>query len=194
VDWQEQRITRLGHHQRETVPIVLALHKPRGAVTTRRDERGRPTVYESLPDGLPWLFPVGRLDLDSEGLLIFTNDSALAVRLTEPSHRIPKTYRVTVRGRPSPAALKRLRAGLVLADGPTLPAGARVLKEGEDYTVLEVVLSEGRNRQVRRMFAAIGHKVRRLVRVGIGRFRLGTLPQCATRLLDASEIKDLLSR
>src|SRR5207302_10586867 len=111
VDLDRQRITRAGQEAPVAPPVVLALHKPRGIVTTRRDERGRRTVYDLLPPDLPWVFPAGRLDADSEGLLILTNDAHLAVRLTEPEHQVPKTYHVTVRGVPDAEELEQLRHG-----------------------------------------------------------------------------------
>src|SRR3954471_12246680 len=106
IDLNRQKVTRLGEAGPPREAVTLALHKPRGVVTTRSDERGRPTVYDLLAEGLPWVFPAGRLDADSEGLLILTSDAALSVRLTEPEHRVPKTYRVTVSGRPDEAALR----------------------------------------------------------------------------------------
>jgi 23S rRNA pseudouridine2605 synthase len=183
VDLDRQRITRGGQAAPAREHVTLALHKPRGVVTTRRDERGRRTVYDLLPPGLPWVFPAGRLDADSEGLLILTSDAALAVRLTEPEHRVPKTYRVTVSGIPSEEALQRLREGVELPDGRTRPAQVRQL----GGNVLEVVLTEGRNRQVRRMLAAVGHRVRRLVRVAVGRYELGDLAPGACRTLSAED-------
>src|SRR5207248_2462544 len=115
IDLDHQQITRAGSAAPKTETIVIALHKPRGVVTTRSDERGRRTVYDLLPPGLPWLFPVGRLDADSEGLLLLTNDSDLAVRLTAPEHAVPKTYHVTVAGQPSEEKLQRLRDGVELS-------------------------------------------------------------------------------
>ena len=182
VDLGRQRITRAGR-EAPAESLTLALHKPAGVVTTRRDERGRRTVYDLLPPGLSWVFPAGRLDADSEGLLILTSDAALAVRLTEPEHRVPKTYRVTVSGIPSEEALQRLREGVELPDGRTRPAQVRQL----GGNVLEVVLTEGRNRQVRRMLAAVGHRVRRLVRVAVGRYELGDLAPGACRTLSAED-------
>ena len=193
VDLDRQRITR---HDRDAPPsadsLTLALHKPRGVVTTRRDERGRRTVYDLLPPDLPWIFPAGRLDADSEGLLILTTDAALAVRLTEPEHYIPKTYHVTVSARITPAALNRLRRGIELSDGRTRPAGVRLLSCDPKGSVVEMRLTEGRNRQVRRMFAAQGHRVRRLVRVAIGGYALGDLPPGECRPLDAADRERLL--
>jgi pseudouridine synthase len=191
VDLDRQRITRDGYEAAPRPPLTLALHKPRGVLTTRRDERGRRTVYDLLPPGLPWVFPAGRLDADSEGLLILTTDAHLAVRLTEPAHRVPKTYQVVVRGVPTGEALERLRRGVVLADGPTRPARVRVLGQGPRDTTVELVLTEGRNRQVRRMWAAVGHRVRRLVRVAVGGYRLGDLAPGQVRPLGAADVRRL---
>ena len=188
VDLDRQVITR-GENPAPAVPerVVLALHKPLGVVTTRSDECGRPTVYDLLPAGSPWLFPVGRLDADSEGLLILTNDSDLSTRLTAPDHAVPKTYHVTVAGLPNEETLQRLRDGVELSDGPTRPAQVVLLRAGEKKSVLEIVLTEGRNRQIRRMGAAVGHKVRRLIRVAVGAVQLGDLAPGAVRVLDDAE-------
>ncbi|MFL5245162.1 MAG: pseudouridine synthase [Gemmataceae bacterium] len=191
VDVETQRITRRGVQADTLIPLTLVLHKPLGIVVTRKDERGRQTVYDLLPAALPWIFPAGRLDADSEGLLILTNDAQLALRLTDPDHHVPKTYHVTVRGCPSEETLQKLRDGVTLSDGPTRRAGVRVLKPAAAYTDLEIVLTEGRNRQIRRMAAAVGHKVRRLVRVAIGTIMLGDLPAGAWRELEADEVKRL---
>ena len=193
VDLDRQRITRNDRVAPESAgPLTLALHKPRGIVTTRRDERGRRTVYDLLPADLPWIFPAGRLDADSEGLLILTTDAALAVRLTEPDHHVPKTYRVTVSGQPTPAVIHQLCRGVDLPDGRTRPARVRLLDAGVERSVMEVVLTEGRNRQIRRMAAAVGHRVRRLVRVAIGDYALGDLASGAYRPLDEADRERLL--
>lgn len=192
VDLDRQRITRRGQAAPSAAALTLALHKPRGVVTTRRDERGRRTVYDLLPPDLSWIFPAGRLDADSEGLLILTNDAALAVRLTAPEHHVRKTYRVTVVGHPSAATLDQLRRGVELPDGRTRPAEVRLLEGREKRSILEIVLTEGRNRQIRRMAAAVGHRVRRLVRVAIGSYVLGDLPSGASRPLDAVDCRRLL--
>lgn len=193
IDLDHQTISRRAGDEPTPRHCVLVLHKPRGIVTTRQDERGRATVFDLLPPGLPYLFPAGRLDADSEGLLVFTNDSALAVRLTDPAHHLAKTYRVTVSGQPDEATLERLRQGVELSDGPTRPAGVRLLQGRPTRSVLEVVLTEGRNRQVRRMLAAVGHKVRRLVRTAIGGLTLDDLPPGACRLLTEAEVARLLA-
>ncbi len=192
VDLDRQRISRRGRSE-TAATLTVALHKPRGVVTTRSDELGRRTVYDLLPPGLPWVFPAGRLDADSEGLLILTNDSQLSTRLTEPEQHLPKTYRVTVSGEPAPETLERLRTGIELDDGPTRPAGVRVLRRRATSTLVEMVLIEGRNRQIRRMWATVGHRVRRLVRTAVGGYELGDLAPGEHCFLDAAAVERLLS-
>jgi len=142
---------------------------------------------------LPWVHPAGRLDAESEGLLILTNDAALSVRLTEPERHIPKTYHTTLTGDLTPEALEQLRGGMALADGRTRPAQVRELRPGVKPCRLEIILTEGRNRQIRRMAAAVGCRVRRLVRVAIGRYELGDLPSGAHRFLDKQDLLTLLN-
>ncbi|MCU0243100.1 MAG: rRNA pseudouridine synthase [Vicinamibacteria bacterium] len=171
--------------------VVIALHKPAGYITSRSDPRGRPTVYDLIADVGVWLFPVGRLDGDSEGLLILTNDHQLGERLTDPKHHVLKLYHVQVAGSPAPAALAALRQGATLPDGlATRPARVRLLGTGRgDQAWIEIGLREGKNRQVRRMCAAIGHAVLRLVRVGIGGLALGTLASGSWRRLSPDEVR-----
>jgi 23S rRNA pseudouridine2605 synthase len=164
-----------------------------GLVTTRVDPAGRPTVYEALAEVPGWVFPVGRLDRDSAGLLIFTNDHQLGERLTSPDAHVPKTYHARVRGVPDAQALRALREGIPLDDGvSTRPAVVRVIGAArgadEPSTWLEIVLTEGRNRQVRRMASAVGHDVLELVRVAIGGFRLGSLAPGEWRELTDEEV------
>src|SRR5690606_13808586 len=169
----------------------VMMHKPVGVVTTLRDPQGRPTVADLLPKGFPRLLPVGRLDRDSSGLLLFTNDGELAAALLHPRYEIPKTYRVTVQGHPSPRALAALRRGVLLEDGPTAPAQVKVLSRDRDTSVLEMVIHEGRKRQVRRMCAAVGHPVVALRRVAFGPLTLGGLPPGAVRELSSREVEAL---
>lgn len=189
---ERQRITRQGNVTVEKETIVLALNKPRDMVVTRKDERGRPTVYDVLPAGLPWLHPVGRLDADSEGLLLFTNDSSLSARLTDPDCHVPKVYRVSLTGELSEESIQQLREGIDLPDGRTRPTKVRILQQGEKQTEMEIVLTEGRNRQIRRMAWAVGHRVRRLIRVAIGGLELGVLAPGQSRILGPQERETLL--
>jgi pseudouridine synthase len=180
----------------DTPRVVLAFHKPVGFVTTLSDPGGRATVYDALGDVGSWVFPVGRLDRDTSGLLVLTNDHRLGERLTSPEHHVPKTYHARVAGLPDAEALRALREGLPLDDGTvTRPAKVRVLgtPRGEGSTWLEIVLTEGKNRQVRRMCAAVGHDVLELVRVRIGRLPLGDLAPGEWRELGPEEVKSLLA-
>lgn len=166
----------------------LMLNKPRGLVTTARDERGRDTIYRCLDGaGLPWLAPVGRLDKASEGLLLLGNDPAWAAAITDPAHGLRKTYHVQVDTMPDAATLAALEAG-VDCDGERLRAvAARLLRSGTRNAWLEIVLDEGRNRQIRRLLAAFDIGVLRLVRVAIGDLALGDLAKGAWRALSAEE-------
>jgi 23S rRNA pseudouridine2605 synthase len=166
--------------------VHYLLHKPAGVVTTARDPQGRRTVLDLVP-ARPRVFPVGRLDADSEGLLILTNDGALAQRLSHPSHGVAKEYLVEVQGVPAPGALRALRRGVALSDGPTAPATVGVVAPG----VVRIVIHEGRNRQVRRMCEAVGHPVRRLVRTRIGPVSDRTLAPGTWRALRPAEVRAL---
>ena len=172
--------------------VCIALNKPRGLVTTARDERGRPTVYDCRRDsGLPWLGPVGRLDQASEGLLLMGNDPAWAAYVTDPDTGPPKTYHVQVDGHPDDALLQRLHDGVVDAGEHLSAASATRLREGGRNAWLEIVLHEGRNRQIRRLLATQQLAVLRLVRVAIGPVQLGELPKGQWRRLDEAEIAAL---
>ncbi len=191
--WIDPRRARLeldGRHVSEAVErVVFAFHKPAGCITSRSDPGGRLTVYDLVGDLGQWVFPVGRLDRDSSGLLLLTNDHRLGQRLTDPQAHVPKTYHVRVAGVPDREALQALREGPTLHDGPTRPVPVRVLGAARGGgTWLAVVLTEGRNRQLRRMCAAVGHTVRELVRVAIGGLTLGELPEGAWRALGADEV------
>lgn len=168
--------------------VTIALHKPSGYVTTTRDERGRRTVMELVP-AVPGLHPVGRLDYATEGLLLLTNDGALTLAITHPRHQVEKTYLATVEGVPDEADLRALRTGIELADGRTAPARVELERRVAGGAVVRITLHEGRNRQVRRMFEAIGHPVRRLVRVAIGPIRLGDLKPGHWRPLSPDEVE-----
>jgi 23S rRNA pseudouridine2605 synthase len=177
----------------DTERIVLALHKPTGYITSRHDPQGRPTVYDLTSGCGRWVFPVGRLDQDTSGLLILTNDHRLGQRLSDPAAHVPKTYHVLVTGAPPADALGALRGGIVLPDGtPTRPARVRLIGSppaGRSW--LEIVLTEGKNRQVRRMCAQVGLEVLSLMRVRIGDFGLGDLAVGQWRRLDPAEISRL---
>jgi 23S rRNA pseudouridine2605 synthase len=168
--------------------VVLAVNKPRGVVSTARDTHGRPTVVELVPAAGLRLYPVGRLDADTSGLLLLTNDGELANRLTHPRYRVPKTYLARLAGgRVSDAALRTLRSGVQLEDGRTAPA--RVRRLGPD--TIEITIHEGRNRQVRRMGDAVGHRVLELQRTGFGPLRLAGLAEGAHRRLRPAEVERL---
>jgi pseudouridine synthase len=175
--------------------LVVALHKPVGLLTTRVDPRERPTVYEALRDLDRWVFPVGRLDKDTSGLLILTNDTALGRTLTDPDHHIPRTYQARVRGRPDPETLRLMCEGVDLGNGlVTRPAVARLLPApatDPPTSLLELTLTEGRRRQVRRMCALLGHPVRTLARTRIGALDLGDLAPGQWRLLGPPDLARL---
>jgi pseudouridine synthase len=165
------------------------LYKPRGYLTTLKDPAGRPTVYDLLPDDTPWVVPVGRLDLDTSGLLILTNDTRFADTVASPDRKIPKTYLVKAAHRLDDPQLERLRAGVELSDGPTRPAIVKRVRDSAKYTFLEITITEGRNRQVRRMLEAVDSKVLKLVRTAIGPLRIGDLPIGCVRPLTADEVR-----
>lgn len=165
----------------------LAAHKPIGMVTTMRDPQGRPDLRSLIPDGSR-VFPVGRLDLDSEGLLLLTNDGALADKLTHPRYGVEKEYLVEVAGRPAPKHLAALRRGIDLDDGPATPRSVRIVDARADRGQLAVVMTEGRKREVRRMLAAVGLPVTKLVRLRIGPITLGRLRAGTVRDLSADEV------
>jgi 23S rRNA pseudouridine2605 synthase len=176
----------------ESEKIYLLLNKPRGVVTTVSDELGRETIYDCLSAAqgkdLAWVAPVGRLDKASEGLLLITNDSEWAARITSPELHVDKAYHVHVAGRLTAVQMKKLVDGLAAKDGEFLRVkSARVLREGERNCWVEIILDEGRNRHIRRMFESLGVEVLRLIRVAIGELRLGELAKGAVRVLSEEE-------
>ena len=174
-------------------PLYLMLNKPRGLVTTARDEHDRATVYQCFQDtALPWIAPVGRLDQASEGLLLFTNDSAWASAILEPARHVTKTYHVQVEGIPDATTLRRLTTGVIVADGEHLSVSrVTLLRHGARNAWLEVLLTEGKNRQIRRLLEAVGLGVTRLVRVALGPLELGFLAKGEWRALTAAEVREL---
>jgi 23S rRNA pseudouridine2605 synthase len=205
VEVDRQPVTELGtrvdpRHQEiridgEALPrpklVYFAVHKPVGVVSTARDPAGRPRVIDLLPPGAPRAFCVGRLDLSSEGLILVTNDGELANGLTHPRHGVEKTYLVQVAGHVDEDGLRQLRRGMHLAEGRAHVKFVRVKSRRKRGTILEMVLDEGRNREIRRLLARMGHKVQRLTRVAVGPVRLGDLPAGAVRLLTRQEVTAL---
>lgn len=173
--------------------VYLMMNKPRGVITTANDEKGRKTVISLLPSDHPNLSPVGRLDMASEGLLLFTNDSQWAARITSPDSHINKTYHVQIDSSLDPVLLRQLRYGV--PEGGELLKAKRVwkLREGAKNCWLEMVLDEGKNRQIRRMLKACGIEVLRLVRVAIGELELGDLPKGGTRELTREEVRGIVT-
>ena len=169
--------------------VYLLLHKPTGYVTTKRDPEGRPTVYDLIKDVGTFVSPVGRLDLDSSGLLLMTNDTEFAERVTSPDFHVPKTYLVKASALLTDEDLQTLRDGVMLRDGATRPARVRRAGDLSRRTSFEITLTEGRNRQVRRMVEAIGARVVELTRVSIGPITIGSLPIGKWRRLTRKEMK-----
>lgn len=175
--------------------LVIALHKPTGFITSRVDPAGRPTVYDLLRDVPDWVFPVGRLDRDTSGLLLLTNDHRLGHRLTDPEAHVAKTYHALVKGVPDRSALRALSEGGRLPDGTVCrPAQVRSLGVTRTGSWLEIVLTEGKNRQVRKMCQSVGHDVKTLARVRIGGLGLGRLPSGHWRRLSPMSVAKLLRR
>jgi 23S rRNA pseudouridine2605 synthase len=181
---------------RSVVPanaVWIALHKPAGYLTSRGDPQGRHTIYELLPPEHRGLFYVGRLDYDTEGLILLTNDGDVAHRLQHPRYEVRRVYEVVVSGAVAPATRDRLLSGVQLEDGPARALNVQVIARTEAETRLQVTLAEGRKREVRRLFSALGHPVIRLKRVSFGPIELGDLPPARWRLLNASEVAALNS-
>jgi len=177
--------------------VYLMMNKPRGLVTTASDEKGRRTIYSLLQvtaESFPWLAPIGRLDKASEGLLLLTNDSEWGARIAAPETHLPKTYHVQINALAAEEIIQAMETGVTTDNGELLRASqCRLLRSGEKNCWLEITLEEGKNRQIRRMLAALGVEVLRLVRVAIGPLQLGNLPKGAYRSLSPEE-KDALDR
>jgi len=191
VDLERDRITLDGKPLRKAAKTYVLLYKPKGYLTTYRDPEGRPTVYDLVDDVGAWLAPVGRLDLETSGLLLLTNDTDFAERVMNPDHKVTKTYLVKAATRLSEEQLDQLRCSVQLSDGPTKPAEVRRIRDGAKHTFLELTITEGRNRQVRRMLEAVGSKVLKLVRTAIGPIRIEDLPIGKWRRLTADEMRAL---
>ena len=191
VDMERDRVRFDGKPLESRARLYVLLYKPTGYLTTYKDPKGRPTVYDLIKDVGTFLSPVGRLDLDTSGLLLMTNDNRLAERVTNPESHIPKTYLVTATPALTDAQLQRLRDGVELADGPTRPAQVTRVRDSEQSTHFEIVLTEGRNRQVRRMVEALDAKVVTLVRVKLGSIAIGSLAIGAWRRLTPAEVASL---
>jgi 23S rRNA pseudouridine2605 synthase len=194
VDLDKDRVTLDGKPLRKAENVYILLYKPKGFLTTYRDPEGRPTVYDLIPELATWVTPVGRLDLDTSGLLLLTNDTAFADIVMSPTSKVPKTYQLKTSSRLSGEQIEELRKGVPLSDGPARAASVRVIRETPKYTHLEMVLTEGRNREVRRMIEAAGSKVLKLVRTAIGPIRIGDLPIGKWRYLTMEEVRALAGR
>ncbi|MBQ8940808.1 MAG: rRNA pseudouridine synthase [Firmicutes bacterium] len=171
--------------------VYIMLHKPEGYVTTAKEQFGRPAVLDLVDCGYR-VYPVGRLDYDTSGLLLLTNDGELTYRLTHPKHNVNKTYIAMVEGVPTEDEMKKFSSGLVIDDYKTAPAKISIIKKGK-YTALKIIIHEGKNRQVRKMCAAIGHEVKYLKRVSTGKLDLGTLEKGQYRYLTEDEVEYLKS-
>jgi 23S rRNA pseudouridine2605 synthase len=191
VDLDKDRVTLDGRALEAPRKIHLLLYKPKGYLTTYKDPENRPTVYDLLPGVEEWIFPVGRLDQNTTGLLIMTNDNALAEYITNPESKLPKTYLVKSSLLLTDEQLDRLRHGIELNDGPTRPALVQRVRDSERYTFFEITITEGRNRQVRRMVEALGATVLKLVRVRIGPLAIDGLEIGKHRELTAAEVHSI---
>ena len=194
VDLERDRVTLDGKPVKPGRMLYILLYKPKGFITTYRDPEGRPTVYDLLDGVDSFVGTVGRLDQDTSGLLLLTNDNVFAERVTNPGHEIPKTYLVKTSTLLSEGDLERLRNGVELSDGPTRPAQVKRIRDSAKYTFIELTITEGRNRQVRRMIEAVGGKVLKLVRTAIGPIQIGSLEIGKWRVLADAERAELLGR
>ncbi len=190
-DPEHDRITFDGKPLRAARKIYLLLYKPKGYLTTYKDPEGRPTIYDLLSDQPGWIFPAGRLDQDTSGLLVLTNDTAFGDYVTDPESHVPKTYLVKASALLIDEQLQQLRDGIQLSDGPTRPAQVTRIRDSPRFTFFEITITEGRNRQVRRMVEALGAKVLKLVRTKFGAIQIGGLEIGKTRPLTQEEVRAL---
>lgn len=193
VDLERDSVTLDGKPVRRQKRTYLLLYKPKGYITTYKDPENRPTVYELIRDIDQFVAPVGRLDLDTSGLLLMTNDTQFAEQIMNPEYKVPKTYLIKCGDILTDSQIEQLRNGVELKDGPTLPAEISRMRDAGKHTFIEMTITEGRNRQVRRMIEAIGSKTLKLVRTAIGPIRIGDLQIGAWRELTAEERKLLLA-
>jgi 23S rRNA pseudouridine2605 synthase len=191
IDPRKDKILLNGRPLRREEHLYLAMHKPAGVVTTHSDERGRKTVYDLLPDDSRWLFPIGRLDRGTSGLLLFTNDTRFGDRVSSPLSKVHKTYAVVVDKPLSPDDRKRMESRFVLDDGTTLQP-AKVVVNRSDPRAFTMTIMEGKNRQIRRMCEELGYEVRKLCRTAIGSIPLGNLPSGGVRRLTQSEKSSII--
>ena len=189
VDLDKNKVAFAGQFIRPPKPVTLVLHKPRRTMTTTKDDRERRTVMQYVQGIKERVYPVGRLDWDSEGLLIMTNDGDLANRLTHPRYTLPRTYHVRLKGEISGEVIEKLRKGVWLSEGRTGPVRVFVKKKDREMSIVEVTITEGMNREVRRVFAKFGLKVRRLKRIKLGPLSLGNLGPGMWRMLTHKEIE-----
>ncbi len=191
IDFDRDKVLFDGQPLKVRERVYILLNKPAGYITTFRDPEGRPTVYDLIPEIDTFVSPVGRLDLETSGLLILTNDTQLAERLTNPDHKVAKTYLFECEHLLNDAALDRLRAGVELSDGPTRPAQVKRITDSDGRTTLQMTITEGRNRQVRRMIEAVGSSVLELARTSIGRLTAADLKPGKWRRLTSDELREL---
>lgn len=194
VNLERDRVTLDGKPVHGGEKVYILLYKPKGYLTTYKDPQGRPTVYDLISDVGQFVVPVGRLDLDTSGLLLMTNDTQFAERVTNPDYKIPKTYLVKASTRLSEDQLEQLRRGVQLSDGPTQPAEVKRIRDSGKYSFIEMTIREGRNRQVRRMLEAVGSKVLKLVRTNVGALGICELEIGKYRFLTGAEVKRLQER
>jgi len=188
VDMARDKVSLDNRPVKSQEQIYLLLYKPTGYLTTFKDPEGRPTVYDLIREAGRWVVPVGRLDLDTSGLLLLSSDTRFAEHVTNPDYKVPKTYLVKASTLLTDQQLQQLRDGVVLSDGLTQPAGVQRVRDSAKYSFIQITLREGRNRQVRRMIEAVGSKVLKLVRTEIGGLRIGELPIGHYRELTPAEV------